>query len=165
LEFENKDCGFSYRNSIFKRMDPKPIILSVVLELKKSSRAEVVLKMKENEKKRQEKQPLGKKTAGCFFKNVEFKDESEILKLTKAADVPKEFLDAKRIPAGWIIDQLGLKNYKIGGAEVSDKHASFIINAGDATADDVVQLVAFIKTRARNEFGINLQEEVQYVGF
>ena len=105
---------------------------------------------------------LDQKTA---FKNVEFKDESEISKLTKAADVPVEFLDAKRIPAGWIIDQLGLKNYKIGGAEVSDKHASFIINAGDATADDVVQLVAFIKTRARNEFGINLQEEVQYVGF
>jgi UDP-N-acetylmuramate dehydrogenase len=114
---------------------------------------------------RKEKQPLGASSAGCLFKNFEFQEESEIEKLKKRAQVPQTFIDAKRIPAGWVVEQLGLRGHRIGDAQISEKHGNFVLNLGAATADHVVQLIALIKTRARNEFAIQLPEEVQYIGF
>ena len=72
---------------------------------------------------------------------------------------------ARRLSAGWLIDQLNLKGTQIGGARISDVHGNFVVNTGEATADDVAQLIALVKTRARNEYGIMLKEEIEYIGF
>jgi UDP-N-acetylmuramate dehydrogenase len=77
----------------------------------------------------------------------------------------KEWEIKGKLPAGKFIEEAGLKGMKIGGAQVSELHANFIINLGDATADDVMQLISLVKTRVRDEFNVQLEEEVQYVGF
>jgi UDP-N-acetylmuramate dehydrogenase len=77
----------------------------------------------------------------------------------------KKWLEFKKIPAGWLIDKLELRGKKIGGAMISEKHANFIINTGEATADNILALISLIKTKARDTFGIKLDEEIEYVGF
>ena len=72
---------------------------------------------------------------------------------------------AGKVPAGWLIDRADLRGKKIGNAEVSEKHSNFVINTGSATAQDVIMLASFIKQQVRDKFGVELREEVQYVGF
>jgi UDP-N-acetylenolpyruvoylglucosamine reductase len=95
--------------------------------------------MKASETKRKETQPVAA-SAGCIFKN------------------PKE------IPAGRLIEELGLKGAKVGAARVSEVHGNFIVNEGGASAADVLELIGQIKTKAREERGIELETEVQIVG-
>ena len=95
----------------------------------------------------------------------EYKDESELAKLKECLDVPESFLKAKRLPAGWLIEQADLKGKKIGGAQVSDKHGNFLMNLGNATASDVLQLISLIKMKIRDAYGVQLEEEVQLLGF
>ena len=71
----------------------------------------------------------------------------------------------KQLPSSWLIDQAGLKGKKMGKAQVSTDHANYIVNLGGAKADDVVMLMSFIKQQVRDKFGIELHEEVQYIGF
>ncbi|MFH1405126.1 MAG: hypothetical protein ABIH21_03455, partial [Patescibacteria group bacterium] len=108
--------------------------------------------------------PQGESSAGCVFKNYEVNGIEELEEL-KVRGVPKDMLDKGQVSAGWIVDHLDLKGYSIGDAQVSKTHGNFIVNRGNATADEIMQLIAFIQTRARNEMGIQLQEEVQLVGF
>src|SRR5687768_10703566 len=100
-----------------------------------------------------------------MFKNFEYADEADIAKLKERLDVPDAFLKAKRIPAGWLIEQADLKGKRIGGAQVSSKHGNFLQNDGAATASDVLQLISLIKMKIRDEYGIQLEEEVQLLGF
>lgn len=76
-----------------------------------------------------------------------------------------QFQDRETIPAGYLIDRAGLKGARIGGAEVSQTHANYIVNEGSATADEVVRLIACIKEQVRLMYDIALEEEIQYVGF
>ena len=69
------------------------------------------------------------------------------------------------IPAGWFIEKLGLKGKKIGGAMISKKHGNFIVNMGNAKAENVIILISLIKQKVRNYFGVQLKEEIEYVGF
>ena len=69
------------------------------------------------------------------------------------------------IPAGWLIQEAGLIGKKIGGAAISEKHANFIVNIGDATAEDVIMLASIIKQKVRTKFGVQLVEEVKFLGF
>lgn len=157
---------FGYRHSVFKddarRND---IVLDVTLLLREGDRAEAMAQLDKNLAGRKASQPLGSSSAGCMFKNFEYQDDADIAKLQARADVPPDMLARKRIAAGWIIDQLGLKGTRVGDAEVSETHGNFLVNKGNATADQIVQLIAIIKTRVRNEVGIHLREEVQYLGF
>ena len=82
---------------------------------------------------------------------------------TRFSNIPQAFLNAHRIPAGWIIDRLELKGTTIGGARVSNIHGNFIVNDGTATADHILQLIALLKTRVRNETGVQLEEEIQII--
>src|SRR4030042_1574922 len=159
--FKTEDCEFNYRDSIFKQ-NPNLIILSVKLKLKKGDKAKSERKVKEILAKRKVKQPTDFPSAGSFFKNPITKDKKLIKEFEK--DTGLKIKDSK-IPAGYLIDQLDLRGKKISGAMVSEKHANFIVNTGNATAEDVVMLAAIIKTKVRNKFGIQLQEEVQMVGF
>lgn len=157
----NEDCKFAYRDSQFKQ-DPNLIILSVVLELKKGEKSESEKMIKEVLEKRKEKQPSDFPSPGSFFKNPVAKSKKLIQQFE--TDTGQKVKDDK-IPAPWLIEECGLKGKKIGGAMVSEKHANFLVNTGNATAEDVVMLAAIIKTKVRNKFGIQLKEEVQMVGF
>ncbi|HTV63401.1 MAG TPA: UDP-N-acetylmuramate dehydrogenase [Verrucomicrobiae bacterium] len=115
------------------------IALSAVFECQTAPREEIERRMKSFSGKRWESQPAAP-SAGCIFKN------------------PAE------IPAGKLVDELGLKGHRVGGAVVSAKHGNFIINDGDATAKDVLELIEFLKARAKTERGIELQTEVEILG-
>lgn len=138
----NEECAFSYRESIFKQ--ESFTILSARLQLATGERSEIAAQMKELADKRKSTQDVGAWCAGCIFRNP---------------------TDQTDISAGQLIDELGLKGFAIGGAAVSETHGNFILNTGEATADEVVQLISYIKQQVRDKRGIQLMEEVEYIGF
>jgi UDP-N-acetylmuramate dehydrogenase len=138
----NEDCAFAYRDSIFKH--EKFIIVDATFQLTKTDKKVTFAKMKELADLRKDTQDVGAKCVGCVFQNP---------------------TDQTTEAAAKLIDDLGLKGKQIGGAKVSDIHANFIINTGDATADDVVQLISYIKQQVRDKNGIQLHEEIEYIGF
>ncbi|MDQ5961601.1 MAG: UDP-N-acetylenolpyruvoylglucosamine reductase [Patescibacteria group bacterium] len=157
-----KDCEFGYRKSFFKE-HPQTIILSAVIALTPNGVSTDMRRiMKETIAKREEKHSQTALCAGSFFMNPVVKDR----------ELQKEFeLEAKtecrddKLPAGWLIDHVGLRGKTIGGAMVSNEHPNYIVNTGNAKAEDVVMLSSLIKTRVRDELGVMLQEEVNMVGF
>lgn len=167
----NADCGFAYRDSVFKRK-PGAVVLSVTLALKKSPDPEALkAKLKQILLDRKEKQPVEYPTAGCMFTNWMPSSPDDVESLRKSLDLDKDekvpLTPQGTIPAGWIIDRAQLKGMKVGHVQVSEKHGNFFMNDGKATASDVVALTAAIKTRVRNMTGgtVQLREEVEYVGF
>ncbi len=138
FKLDNADHGFSYRHSIFSE-NPSFIVLGAYFELQKGSAGAIEEKMHGNMVSRREKQPLEYPNAGSIFKRP-----------------PNDF-------AARMIDECGLKGCRIGGAEVSQKHAGFIVNRGGATATDVLALSEFIRERVKERFGVTLQYEIQYV--
>ena len=155
--FSNADCKFGYRDSVFKHNGG--IILGVTLKLQHDEERGGLKKMMEILDKRHKTQPKGP-SSGCIFKKIIF-EESDASWTGKG--IPEEFLAGKYISAGWLIEQAGLKGEKEGGAQVSDVHANFIMNIGDATSEDVKKLIARIKERVAEKFGIDLEEEIQYI--
>lgn len=134
------DCNFSYRDSIFKR-DKNKIILSCKFELNKSNKEDMLEVIKENTLKRKNSQPLEYPNAGSVFRNPE------------------------GVAAGKLIEDLGLKDYNVNGAYVSNKHANFIINKDNAESKDIVTLIEFIQEKVEKEYGIKLileQEIIKY---
>ncbi len=137
-EFTNEECLFSYRNSRFQK--EKYIILQATLELEKGNSTEIKEKMDEYMQFRKEKQPIEYPNAGSTFKRGE------------------NFVTAK------LIDEAGLKGYKVGGAQVSEKHAGFIVNVDNATAKDVIELTDYIKEKIEEKFGKKINLEIQIIG-
>ncbi|HAI73848.1 TPA: UDP-N-acetylenolpyruvoylglucosamine reductase [Candidatus Moranbacteria bacterium] len=153
-------CGFSYRNSIFKK-NKNLIILSAKLRLEKGDQEKIKNKIKEFLEKRTKSQPKGF-SAGSFFQNPVVKNQKLLEQFEK--DTGSKAREGK-IPAGWLIDESGFRGKKIGGVMISEKHSNFIVNTGNGTAQDVVMLASIIKQKLREEFNVQLKEEVQYVGF
>ncbi|HJV32685.1 MAG TPA: UDP-N-acetylmuramate dehydrogenase [Patescibacteria group bacterium] len=163
VAYAPKDCRFGYRDSAFKKTSD--VVLGVEFELTPAPKEECQAKLDAVLSQRKLEQPSDSPSAGCMFKNFEYGDEEDIAKLKGRLDVPEAFLKAKRIPAGWLIEQADLKGKTIGGARVSEKHGNFLVNLGNATASDVLQLISLIKMRIRDEYGVQLEEEVQLLGF
>lgn len=163
IRLSKHELALSYRESAIKHSDD--IVVSATFELHKGVVQKLKAELDDALMKRKMSQPLDTGSAGCIFKNYEIHSDEELQRLDQQLDLPREMKSARRIRAGWLIDKLGLKGTQIGGAKISETHGNFIVNTGSATADDVVQLIALIKTRARNEFEIQLREEVQYIGF
>ena len=159
------ECKFKYRDSIMKHMNPPPLVLDVTLTLAPGDKKAGKARLDEIVRTRKEKQPHDAASAGCMFKNVVLNGKEDLWKLRQETDIPSDFMEEKSIAAGWLIDQADLKGTKVGDAEVSDKHGNFCVNRGNATADQVMQLVSLIKTKIRNRFGVQLEEEVQLIGF
>ncbi len=159
--YKLQKCEFSYRDSIFKK-NPNLIIISATLRLKKGKKEEINKKVKKIIKQRKEAQPFDFPSSGSFFKNPRTENNKLIGEFE--SDTGQK-VEKGIIPAGYLIDQADLRGKKIGGAMVSQNHGNFLVNAGDAKAEDFMILIALIKTRVRNKFGIQLREEVQYVGF
>jgi UDP-N-acetylmuramate dehydrogenase len=136
--FSNEEQNFEYRSSIFK--DKKYIILEVELKLNKDDETQINIRIDEMMKNRIEKQPIDFPSCGSTFKRL------------------PNLITAK------LIDECGLKGYSIGGAEVSTKHAGFIINKGNATAKDVINLAEYIKNEVYQRFNERIELEVLIVG-
>ncbi|EKD32782.1 MAG: UDP-N-acetylenolpyruvoylglucosamine reductase [uncultured bacterium] len=163
-ELKKDELDFSYRHSIFKEHKDW-VIFQVSFLLSHGDKKEIEEKINALLAKRMASQPFDSSSAGCMFKNFEFSNEKDIARLKEKFIVPEEFISKKNIPAGWLIENLGLKGETIGSAQISQKHGNFIVNLGNATAFDVFWLVEKVKDRAKDEFGILLQNEVQYIGF
>lgn len=136
--FSNEQSEFSYRKSKFSNSNY--IILQTKLALKKGNKDEIKQKMNELAKSRKEKQPIEYPNAGSTFKRGD------------------DFITAK------LIDEAGLKGYSIGGAKISEKHAGFIINTGNATAQDVLDLVKYAKEKVYEKFGKKIELEIKILG-
>ena len=133
----NSECEFEYRHSRFFR--DKAIILQVKLRLENGNKSEIENKVKELLDQRKEKQPLEYPNAGSTFKRGD------------------GFITAK------LIDECGLKGYSIGGAEVSEKHAGFIVNKNNATTKDILDLIEYVKTKVKEKTGKIIQLEVEII--
>jgi len=156
-EFQKEECNFSYRHSIFKRNGL--IILSAQLKLKKGdseTSRKIILNYIEQRKNKIPNYP----SAGCVFKNIPLEKDS--LKLLQK--IPSEIVKGNKIPVGYLIEQCNLKGKKIGDAQISPMHANFIVNVGKASAKDVYQLIKLCKERVLEKYGIQIEEEIQYLG-
>jgi len=152
--FKNKDCKFGYRDSIFKHKK-NLIILSVKIKNRASEGSEgedenevLIAPKKSNPKKikqyldyRKKTQPLNLPSAGSVFRNPRGRS------------------------AGELIEKCGLKGKRVGDVKISGKHANFIVNLGNGKAKDVLKLIKLIKNKVKNKFKINLEEEIQFLGF
>jgi len=155
--FQKDECGFDYRHSMFKKR-PELIIAEVTFELAESKdNIKARLKQIQDElEERMKKQPYECPSAGCTFKNIVFKPEYKELEAWQTYG---------KVPAAKLIEEAGLKGKSIGGAEVSDKHSNFIYNKNKATAKDIIDLIELVKKQVKDKFGVDLEEEVQKVGF
>lgn len=138
IELKNEDLEFGYRTSLLKNKEY--IILEVSLLLARGKKDDIQTKMNEYMNYRKEKQPIEYPSAGSTFKRG------------------NDYITAK------LIEEAGLKGYKIGGAEVSIKHSGFVINTGDATAKDVLELVKYIKKEIKEKFDKEIELEIEFIG-
>lgn len=129
--------GFGYRHSIF--CDNKNIVLQTKMSLKEGNIDEIAEKMNEYKRLRFEKQPLEYPSAGSTFKRYPGRYTAQM------------------------IDEAGLKGFSVGGAQVSEKHAGFVINKGGATSDDVLKLIETIKGKIYDLYGIEIETEVIHI--
>lgn len=136
---KNKDCSFGYRKSIFT-INPNYVILSAKFKLERGNIDEIENKMKENSLARKAKQPLEYPNFGSVFKR------------------PEGYF------VGKLVDDAGLRGYKIGGAQVSTKHTGFIVNVDNATCKDVLDLIGYVQTTVYNKFNVELIPEVIIIG-
>ena len=132
------DMGLSYRHSAFQ--ENGDIILSVEISLEEGNKSEIESTMKDLAKKRNSKQPVQFPSAGSFFKRPE-----------------GHF-------AGKLIQDSGMKGVSVGGAQVSELHSGFIVNKGNATATDIIQLMELVQKKVYEKFGVSLEPEVRIIG-
>ncbi|MCZ0755526.1 UDP-N-acetylmuramate dehydrogenase [Anoxybacillus sp. J5B_2022] len=135
----NEQMEFSYRTSVLQTKRPG-ICLAAVLQLKKGEREEIVAAMQKNKDYRRDTQPWNYPCAGSIFRNP----------------LPNY--------AGKLIEEAGLKGYAIGGAKISEQHANFIVNTGNAKAKDVLDLISYVKRTIHQLYGIHLETEVEIIG-
>jgi UDP-N-acetylmuramate dehydrogenase len=128
-----EQISFEYRHTSFA---PDDMMLSVKLELPSKPFKEILQGIRICNEKRRASQPLGQKSAGCIFKNP------------------------PGVSAGRMIDELGLKGFSVGDAKVSDRHANFFVNVGQASAADMLALIADVRERVRGAYGVTLENEV-----
>lgn len=146
-----EECEFMYDHSRFHSTHEP--ILRVVFALQSGEKERSFALIQEATQKRASTQPLGTANSGCMFKNAALSPEQQV------AYDGKETLSA-----GWLIDQAGLKGERIGGAVISQKHANFIVNEGNATFADVEALVKRVQEVVKEKFGIQLEREVFFIG-
>jgi UDP-N-acetylmuramate dehydrogenase len=158
--FSNAECGFQYRESAFKR-HKEWIVLSVELALASGDAAELRRRADEILAVRNAKFPPTMKCAGSIFKNLILAELPPAL----AAQVPADVIREGKVPAAWFLDQAGAKGQARGSIRVSDYHANLLYNSGAGTARELRALVDDLKAKVRTRFGLELEEEVQYVGF
>jgi len=160
VTFKRKECRFSYRNSLFKE-EPRLVVVAVSLCLCDGDRDEIGARAEATVAKREARGLQCSLSVGSFFMNPVVEDRELIERFeteqrTRCRD--------GRIPAGWLIDRAGLRNTRVGGALVSPLHANYLVNEGSASAGEMLRLAALVKERVLAATGVNLKEEVSYLG-
>jgi UDP-N-acetylmuramate dehydrogenase len=135
----NEEMEFTYRTSVLQKKRPG-IVLEAEFQLTKGDRTAIVSQMQKNKDYRKETQPWNFPCAGSIFRNP----------------LPNY--------AGKLIEDAGLKGYQMGGAKISEMHGNFIVNAGNATAKDVLDLIQYIKDTILHLYGIKMETEVEIIG-
>lgn len=135
----NEEMEFSYRTSILQKKRPG-IVVSAVFKLVEGERSQIVSEMQKNKDYRKETQPWNFPCAGSIFRNP--------------------------LPhfAGRLIEQAGLKGFYIGGAKISELHGNFIVNAGNASAEDVLQVIQYVKETILRLYDVKMETEVEIIG-
>ncbi len=136
--FSNSECNFGYRSSVFS--SGEYIITGAKFRLRTKDKDEITAQMRDYAERRRDRQPLPFPSAGSTFKR------------------PEGYF------AGKLIQDSGLRGFAIGGAAVSEKHCGFVVNTGNATCSDVVNLIDYIKKCVYEKFGVMLHEEVRIIG-
>lgn len=157
--FTRDDCQFQYRESVFKRRK-EWIIFSTELLMDPADAAMLRGTGDDILKVRNEKFPVTMKCAGSIFKNLLIRD----LPVEVAAAVPANVVREGKVASAYFLEQVGAKGMERGQIRVAIYHANLIYNAGGGSAADLCALIADLKERVRARFGIELEEEVQYVG-
>jgi UDP-N-acetylmuramate dehydrogenase len=158
---QNAACEFGYRSSLFKEKNGREIILSARLQLEKGDAAKIASAIQDKINYRQERHPMEFPNIGSTFKNVDLKFvpanfRDAVAKVVKVDPFPV-------VPTAFLISEAGLRGTQHGGAMVSPKHPNFIVNLGNAKAEDVKFLIGIVKQRVFEKFGIRLEEEIQLV--
>lgn len=160
--YDCKDCAFGYRDSIFKRK--QNIIWEAIIYGKTGDKNILKNLTKNIIDKRIKNQPYDLPNAGSVFKNI-LLSEFDPVYFNESNLLVVENQGHKYIPAGWLIEQCGLKGYSINGAKISEKHANFIVNFDNARSIDIYNLINFAKEKVFEKFKITLTEEIQMIGF
>jgi UDP-N-acetylmuramate dehydrogenase len=154
------ECQFRYRESIFKERKDW-IILSVDLGLTPAPAAELRQTADDIFKVRLAKYPADMKCAGSIFKNLILSELPDSVR----KQIPEGVVREGKAPSAYFLEQVGAKGMQCAGVRVADYHANLIYNSGGGTARELCELIDLLKSRVHARFGLELEEEVQYVGF
>ena len=152
------ECNFGYRESIFKKN--REIILEVEFDLPKGDRDVLVAESDKIRELRKRKYPPGMKCPGSFFKNLFFEQLPEMAR----RQIPSDKIKEGKVAAGYLLEMMGARGMRLGGAQVADYHGNLIFNTDGAKASEVWGLAQKLQALVRNEFGVMLEPEVQLVG-
>ncbi|MCX6782261.1 MAG: UDP-N-acetylmuramate dehydrogenase [Candidatus Magasanikbacteria bacterium] len=155
ISLQRNECDFGYRNSIFKK--DGGVILRIIFKFSPGDAKEILRLTSDNIAGRHGRHPA-LPSAGSFFKNIKLANwpgEPGLL--------PAQYRERGTIPAGYLIEELGLKGFQIGGAGVSQEHGNFIVNYGGATQADIIAVVEAVKEKVYNRYGVELVPEVEIV--
>jgi UDP-N-acetylmuramate dehydrogenase len=158
--FSNSECEFHYRESVFKRHKDW-IVFSVDLDMDVASAAELRQTADGIFKIRLEKYPATMRCAGSIFKNLILAELAPAVQ----KQVPERVIREGKVPSAYFLEQVGAKGMQDGDIRVADYHANLIYNSGHGTARQVCEIISDLKSRVERQFGLTLEEEVQYVGF
>jgi UDP-N-acetylmuramate dehydrogenase len=141
-----ENIQYGYRNTQFLK-NKDSIITKIKIKVEEGNPEEIELSLKDKRDKRNSSQPENKKSAGSVFKNPALKDEK-----------------GNPLKSWWLIDQVGLRGKMQGNAQISPEHCNFIVNIGEASANDVVYLINQIQEKVYSKFNIHLEREIEYFG-
>ena len=164
-DFSKEQCGFFYRSSIFKREEGW-IILEAELAFEKGEIQELQKIAQEKIDYRKARHPVEYPNIGSIFKNIE--DQASVKKILERLPELENDVRARwygKVPTAVLIEKVGLKGKRDDGIQVSEKHANFLINTGGGKAQVVADLIKEIKQKVKEQFDIELEEEVRYIGF
>ena len=150
---------FSYRDSVLRRPHPpQAVVVRVKMQLPTGVPKQIYDEAREYQRQRISKQPPSA-SAGSFFKNV-----NDHVLADKMSTLSEGMKKAGVVPAGYLIEAVGLKGFRIGGAMLGQRHANFILNVGNASASEIRKLSQHAKAAVRDKFGVELEEEVLFLG-
>jgi len=156
-------CRFGYRESIFKKRK-NLIIIGAEFDFKKDNPRKLLNISRRIIKLREEKYRPGLLCPGSFFKNIVVKDiKPRKLREKFLSKIDKSKIIHGKIPAGYLLEMVGAKNVISGGISVAKHHGNLIFNTGDGKAEDIEKIAKILKTRTKRRFGLELEEEIQYL--
>lgn len=169
-----KQCRFGYRESIFKNPEGKPpasygagkkdwIILGAEFKFKKGDPKELQKTSKEIIKMREKKYWPGLLCPGSFFKNIVINNVRPALRQKFLSKIDKSKVNHGKVPTGYLLEEVGAKGMKVGRIKVAKHHGNLIFNPGKGKSSEIIKLAKILKQKVKNKFGINLDEEIQYI--